>query len=117
MPSVAPAGAVINVGESGVEVGFGLYRFVTPSVARSVSTSFTFTPSPRTLFGKKLQVVVCVEPHLFPANAPPHGNAQGDVHHIVSRAPAIRKARAVAGKQAKTAGLAGLAGGNTGVEP
>ena len=26
MPSVAPAGAVINVGESGVEVGFGLYQ-------------------------------------------------------------------------------------------
>ena len=116
MPPVAPAWAVINIGERSVEVRVGLHQ-IRHAVGGEIGVHIVHVyPITQHVIGKNVATCRVAGTALVACQDASYGNAQGDVHHVVSQSPAIRETGAVAGKQPQAAGATGRSGSHAGVQ-
>ena len=98
MPPVAPARAVINIGERGVEVSVGFDQ-IGHAIAGEIGVHIIdIDPITQRVIGKDVATCAVAGAALVACQDPSHRNTQGDVHHVVSQSPAVRETSAIAGK-------------------
>jgi len=115
MASVAPAWAVINIGEGSVEVSIGFHQ-VRGTVGGEIGVHIVYVyPITQDVVGKDVATCGVGRAAFVTGQDATHGNAQGDVYHVISQAPAVGETGPTTGEQPQAAGAAGCGGRHAGV--
>jgi hypothetical protein len=116
MPPVAPAGAVIDVGERSVEVRVGFHK-ICGAVYSKISVHIIYVHTvTQGVVGENIAAGRVGGTALVTRQDPADSDAQGDVHNVVRQAPAVGETSTVAGEQAEPFGITRLSGSYTCVQ-